>query len=463
MKEKNSALKAGIGYTIGNIFVKGINFLAIPFFSRIMTTEEFGIYNVFLSYDAILCVLVGMALHTSIRSANYEFKDRIDDYTSSISVIYLINSLIVFGIVLMGGSMLSKLFDLSSPVLFLLVIYSFAGAVISLYNERISLDFAYKKYLLVSVLNSLGNIVVSLVLMFTLFSKERELGRIWGTTITILVIAVGILVNFFKKSKPRYKKEYWRFGIKYSLPIVPHGISQVLLAQFDRIMISNMVSNAAAGIYSLAGNIKLILTIITTSISTAWSTWFYSKIENNEIETIKQYAKRIVRLFAVFTIGLMAISPELIMLLGGKGYETGKYVAIPMIIDAFILFIYSIIVPSEYHSKKTTYIMWGTVIATVINIVANMIFIDKYGFIAAAYTTLFAYICYLGLHLIISYRVVRFNILSIKMLTVLMSIIGVSATVDLYFIDELFIRYVYAFFTVILLLIGIIKDFLERR
>lgn len=36
----------------------------------------------------------------------------------------------------------------------------------------------------------------------------------------------------------------------------------------------------------------LILTIITDSISTAWSTWFYDQISENRIESINKRAKQ---------------------------------------------------------------------------------------------------------------------------------------------------------------------------
>ena len=54
----SKALRSGIGYTIGNIFIKGINFLTLPIFSRLLSPEEFGIYNVFASYDLILFVIL---------------------------------------------------------------------------------------------------------------------------------------------------------------------------------------------------------------------------------------------------------------------------------------------------------------------------------------------------------------------------------------------------------------------
>ncbi len=434
------AVKAGIGYTIGNVLVKGIGFLTLPLFSRLLTTEEFGIFNVFVSYEAILYVVIGLALHSSIQSAKLEFQNRIDDYTSSISLIYIIDALIALTIALIFSGPLSKLMDFSRGTIIMLVLYSFGSAYLTLYNNRLSLNYDYKKYMIVALSNSLGNVVLSLLFILTIFRSDRATGRITGATVAMFVLAMVLLFVTFSKAKPKYNKEYWKFGIKYSLPIVPHGISQVLLAQVDRIMIRSMVGNSEAGIYSFAGNIKLIMTIINESATTAWRTWFFNEIDNDRIDNIQKYAGALATLFVIFTVGLMAISPEMILILGGKDYDAGKYVAIPMIIDAFVLFLYSIIVQSEYYKKKTTYIMLGTLIATVINLITNYVFIKQYGFIAAAYTTLFSYVCYLALHVVISYKVVGFFVLKLNHMFLDMAIVAVAAVIDLVFIESIFIR-----------------------
>ena len=75
----------------------------------------------------------------------------------------------------------------------------------------------------------------------------------------------------------------------------------------------------------------------------------------------------------------MALSPELVWILGGTQYESGKYVAIPLILSAFAVFIYNVVVPVEYFCEKTMYIMIGTAAAGVVDIVLNYIFIMKYG------------------------------------------------------------------------------------
>lgn len=437
----SKALRSGIGYTIGNILIKGINFLTLPIFSRLLSKEEFGVYNIFVSYDSILFVIMGLALHTSIQSANLEFRGQINRYTSSISLIYMGNFAVFLGIVGLFYRQLSGLLDLPPVAVVLLILGSFSGSLITLYNTRVSLDYAYKKYLLVSACSSISNIGVSLLLILTVFRDQRALGRMVGGVIPLFVIAVIILISFFRKERPRPSKVYWRFGIGYSLPIVPHGISQVLLAQFGRIMIRNMEGDGPAGIYSLAANIRLILTIITESIATAWTTWFYARMDEGNKKEISKRSVQLMGLFFILTVGLMALSPELVFILGGREYDQAKFVAIPMVLDAFVLFLYNIIIPSEYYSKKTSFIMVGTMAAAVINIVLNYIFIQRFGYLAVGYTTLFSYICYLLLHIVISRKLVKFFVLPLKWIAAACVSLSGLAAWNLWMVDSLLLRW----------------------
>ena len=458
MSSKNNALTAGLGYTVGNILIRCISILTLPIFSRLMTTEEFGVFNVFMSYDAVLYVIVGLALHSSIRSANLEFKGRINEYTSSVSLIYLICAALLSALVLAFGDSIGSLLGFNSVLLYLLILHSFSSALLNLYNTKISLNYSYKKYLIVALINSVGNVGLSLALILTVFRGQKDVGRIVGSTAVLAGLAVAILIIFFKSAKPKYNKEYWKFGLKYSLPIVPHGISQVLLGQFDRVMISKMVSDSAAGIYSLAGNLKIIMTVITNSISAAWNTWFYEMMDKGDKAAIRKRAVQLGAFFTVLSVGLMAISPEMIFILGGKEYDLAKYVAIPMILDALVLFFYDLVVSGEYYSKKTVNIMLATMGAAVLNVVLNYIFIAKYGFIAAAYTTLAAYTVYLILHIIISRKMVKFFILPLKWMLIFAAIAAAMAAGCLVFMNNLILRWLLCAVIIIPMLLLLIKD-----
>ena len=436
-----SPVKAGLGYTIGNILIKGIAFLSLPLFSRLMTTAEFGVFNVFISFETILSVIVGMGMHTSIQSANLEFKGEIDRYTSSVSLTYILTAMVLALVALVFGPLLESALAFSPAVLLCLVAYSFGTAIITLFNNRISLNYEYKKYLIVAFICAAGNVLVSILLMLTILSDKRDLGRIYGTTAVSFVLGVVLLFGFFRKAKPRVEKKYWKFAYKYSLPIVPHGVAQVLLGQVDRIMIRSMVNDDAAGIYSLGGNIKLILTVLTDSVMTAWRTWFFSAMDKGETAKIQRMASLISVGYTALTVGLLSVSHELVLLFGGRDYDEAKLVVIPMIADAFLLFLYSIVVQSEYFKKKTKYIMIGTMIAAAVNLVTNYIFIKMFGYAAAAWTTLGSYILYMVLHLAISRRVIGFHVLPMKILLILLSIVTAFSALNLIFVDQMFVRW----------------------
>ena len=83
MKE-SSLVKASFWYTIGNIFIKGINFITIPLYVNLMTIEEYGKINNFIAIGAIVGIFVGLSLNAAISNANFEFKDDIKQFMSSV-------------------------------------------------------------------------------------------------------------------------------------------------------------------------------------------------------------------------------------------------------------------------------------------------------------------------------------------------------------------------------------------
>ena len=76
MSEKTGAKKiitAGAGYILGGILIKGIAFITTPLFSRLMTTEEFGQLNTYLSYESILAMLIGFQFAGCLKNAKIKY------------------------------------------------------------------------------------------------------------------------------------------------------------------------------------------------------------------------------------------------------------------------------------------------------------------------------------------------------------------------------------------------------
>ena len=58
----NKAFTAGVGYTLGNLLIKGIVFFSLPIFTRILSPEDYGIVNTYTAYNAIFCMILGLSI-----------------------------------------------------------------------------------------------------------------------------------------------------------------------------------------------------------------------------------------------------------------------------------------------------------------------------------------------------------------------------------------------------------------
>ena len=60
---KHKAAEAGLGYTIGNILIKAISFITLPIFTRLMSTDDYGLYSTYVSYESILALIISLGLY----------------------------------------------------------------------------------------------------------------------------------------------------------------------------------------------------------------------------------------------------------------------------------------------------------------------------------------------------------------------------------------------------------------
>lgn len=412
MQENNTnssekVVKAGAGYVIGNYLLKGITVLSAPIFANLLTTAEFGDFSTYISYEAIVYVLVGMALHSSVNNAKYKYREKLDEYISSIITLISLSTVIW----LIAGNLLynvyAGVFGFDRLTANVLIIHCFASSLFQVYHVYVSLTYSVKEFIKVTAFNAIANIIISVILIVTVFSERRTTGRILGTVIPLLIISVYIIVLFFKKARPTVNKEFWRFGLGYSLPIVPHGISQVILSTFDRIMIRDMVGSSEAGIYGFAYTVYSLFKVACTSLENVWKPWVYERMDEKDYDSIRKQGTNYAFGMALFTALVMIVSPELIKILSGgeEDYWGATACVIPVLLGGFFSFLYTLPSVIEYYYGKTSFIAIGTMSAAAINVGLNYVFIMKYGYIAAAYTTLVTYLLYFAFHYILARKI----------------------------------------------------------
>lgn len=403
--QKNRLFKAGVGYIIGNYLLKGITFLSAPIFTRLLTTEEYGDFGAYIAYESIFYIILGLALHSSITNAKYEYKENFNRYVSSLILLSGVSVSIWLIMANVFFESYGNLLEFDRVTVNILVFHCFGSALFQLFNSYVSLNYSVKSYLFLTAVNAVSNMGISIVLMLTVFKDDRLMGRIIGAAFPVIVLGGYICYYFFKKSKPVVNKQYWKYALRYSLPIIPHGISQVVLSSFDRIMIKRMVGAAEAGLYSFAGTINSVIVVVSTSLDKVWKPWFYERMDAKDYGTIRKNAAKYMFGFALFLAMIIMVIPEIIKILGAREYWSTTSCIVPIVIGGYFSFIYTIPVYVEYFYKKTKYIALGSLLAAILNIILNYLCIPKYGYIAAAYTTLITYLLYFVFHYLLAKKI----------------------------------------------------------
>ena len=407
MPDKDSgrkAVRAGVGYTIGNLLIKGLAFLSIPIFSNLLSTADYGVFNTYSAYMSLFTVVISLGLPSSIRTAHYDFGERSKEYISCGALLIVMNLALFLALGALCRQALELYGGLRRSLVFLAVLSSFGSALLSYYNSHLSMEYRSREFLAISFFYSFSSIALSILLICTHRGEAGYYWRALGNTLPMLLVAAYVLFRLWRRERPRVRREYARYGLRFGLPLIPHDLSRIVLSQFDRIMIAQSVGDAQAGLFSFACNLGLPIEVLTTSIDTAWCPWLFERLREGDYARIRRRAFDIAMLMSVGASALMLISPELIRLLSAPGYWESRYVAVPIVLSMYFAFLYILPAGVEYYLKKTQYIAAGTMAVAVLNVLLNALCIPRFGYVAAAYTTMVSYALYYLFHTLLSRR-----------------------------------------------------------
>ncbi len=395
------ALKSGLWYILSNLLVRGITILTTPIFSRLLTHEQVGEFSNYHSWMTIAFIVVTMRMESSFISAKFDFENQSGLYNRSVIALTALVTACWIAIVNVFSHYFTQLVGFGRFYTNLLLVYCFFNSLISIFqiNERV--HYRYKKSVLLSIITTVGTAAVSVLLVLVL--EDRLAGRILGSVVPIVIIGSVLLVLFFKKDHS-IDISIWPYILKICIPYVPHLLSLQVLNVIDRIMITKICGSADNALYTIAYSCGHIVTLFMTAMNSAFSPWLGDKLHDNSTNEIKRVTKYYTGLFAVLSLGIMLLAPELLLIMGGRSYLEARYVMPPVAMGCVCQFLYTLYVNVEQYKKKTVGMAFVSVGAAALNVGLNAIFIPKYGYNAAAYTTLAGYLFLLIAHMILVHK-----------------------------------------------------------
>lgn len=396
----SKALRSGTWYTVSNFLLKGVGFITTPIFTRLMSKGEYGEYANYTAWLSIVAIIVTLEMSGCVYRARYDFEDDFDAFLSSITACGTAITAAFYLVVNIFMPFFERILDMDRVYIHIMFLTVLISPALSILQAKHRILQKYKSFVALSIGTTLVSTIASLICVYSM--KDRLFGRIVGMTVPLMVVYLIAYIILMARGRAVFRAEYWKYAIAISLPLVPHLLSNTILGSSDRIMIKQLRSAEDAAVYSVAYSCGMIISILFTSLNQAWEPWLFDRIHAGD----KSSVKRISRYYLVFFSMLVALcilaAPELIYIMGGKGYMRAAYAIPPVMAGYGCKFAYTFYVNMERFEKKTKYISLGTLAAAALNIVLNLIFIPQYGFVAAAYTTLAGFVMLVFMHYLMS-------------------------------------------------------------
>ena len=390
-------VKASLWFLVCSFITRGIAFITTPIYTRLMSTEEFGRYNVYTSWYAIIIVVVTMKLSDGVYTQGLiKFDDRRERFSSALQGLTLTLSFAWFIVYVLFKEFWNSLFHLSQSEMTAMFVAMWIDTVFNFWASEQRVLLRYKRLVLVTLCVATITPIASIMLMQN--AMDKVVTRIWVSAVVSIVFYSWMFFAQIRRGKCFFSKEIWKYAIIFNLPLIPHYLSQTILNSSDRIMIERMVGNSSAGIYSLAYSVSLIMLIFNTSLLNTLNPWIYQKIKNAEYEKMASIAYPSLICIAIVNIALIAFAPEAVRFFAPSSYYEAIWIIPPVAMSVYFQFMYSLFADFEFYYEKSKYITIATMTGAIINIFLNYVCIKLFGYIAAGYTTLLCYIIYAFMH-----------------------------------------------------------------
>lgn len=465
-KNMGKEAKAGLWFMICSFLQKGINFIVVPIFTRLMTTEQYGLTTLYSTWSTIFLIFATLNLSGSVYSRGLvEYEEK--KFTSIVQSISLVFTILVIGIIIIFRDWFVSISGLNMPILICMCMYLIFEIGLNLWSVKERFNYRYKKLVIVTLLNTLLSTVIALFAV--IHFEDKGTAKVLASTITMIIIALPFYIKNFADGKTFFDKKIWKYVLLFALPLVPHYLSNLILNQSDKIMINFFCGKTDVAFYGVAYSIGSILLVFTDSVNTTMIPWRYRCLKEKKYKRINEVSIKILGFVALMVAFVNLFGPEILRIFASKEYYEAVWVIPPIMLSIYYIFLYNLFSSVEFYFLQTKFMMIASIISAILNIVLNYLLVGKFGYIACAYTTLICYILYCVCHYLYMKYICKKNIDGVKiynikiiiMISAICSIVTLLSS--LLYIHHL-LRYIVILLSLIILfinknkVIGILKE-----
>ena len=322
-------VKAAFWFTVCSFLQRGISMIATPIFTRLLSTENYGLYSTYLSWETVLMMLVTLSLYKAMMNLYVKYENQ-EMVLSAVCGLELVLSLTWLVIGISFRNLVAAWLGLSPQLvccLFASFVFQSAVQCWSLYKRYI---YDYKTLVAVTLLSTVGSTLFGVVAV--VFVSPTAEARVFSNTFVMALIGIALYYSVFKKGKKFYDKRIWLFSLGFCIPLMPHYLSEFVLQSSDKIMINYLCGSSDVALYSIAYSAGSLINLITNAINSTFAPYQYQKLKSGEYKVMAKRADQVLFFVAAMLAVIMLFSREIVLIFGGMKYIESVDVIIPICI-----------------------------------------------------------------------------------------------------------------------------------
>ena len=390
-------IKGSLALSMAEMSVKVIGFLLLPIFTYYLSPKDFGIISIVFLITSTLNLLYNPGIISAVQRLYHSDNDLTSrqELIGSSYVFFISTPIIVLlTSIIFGDFIFSNIFDdfRFYPYGIAAIILSFFVQTKRLWVTLLTLTYEVKKIAIYTVISVFLGILVSLFLV--VYLELGVMGRVLGAfpgSILLFIIGSREIIKF---SKFRWSIVKLKYILKFGSPLIIGIFSYEFLHIADRFIIEQLLGLAALGIYTFSYTLSEAQKFVMIGLNQLFSPIFYENMNLKNYGIIKKILSAYIIVLTYINILIILFSNEIIILfINSRFLEAIKLIPL---ISAGLFFNGLLLVFTTSLSFKNKFgsISKIALIASVLNVVLNLLLIPYFGILAAAYSTLIAYFIY---------------------------------------------------------------------
>ena len=390
MNKKKQLAKNTLIIFMGKVCTQLISFLLLPLYTGCLSTKEYGLVDLIQTYVTLLVPIITLELEMSVFRYLIDSRGKEQDNKKVLSNNFAV---LIFGLLIFSIFYVIFTSFVHIPYRWLILI-DIIVCTCSGNFLQVSRGFGRTlDYSISCIITGVATIISNIILL---------VGFNFGADGMIISMAVAnglcSLYLFFRLKLYSYidfkltDKKLIKEMNKYSIPLIPNGVSWWIVNVSDRSIITFVLGNAANGLYAVSNRFPTIISSLLGVFNLSWSesAALHINAEDRD-EFFSDVTNTVVKLFSCLGVGMIACMPFVFpILVNAKFNEAFDY--IPYLVLGSIFNVLICIYSGVYIAKKLTkQVAITAVLGAIINILINIVFIKYIGLYAAALSTAISY------------------------------------------------------------------------